>query len=58
MNEMKATLGTILHHFELTLDPDRPPQKDLQIILRPKNGLFLKLNQDICDHQTTCFYKI
>ena len=45
MNEMKAALGTILRHFELTLDPDRLPEKDLQIILRPKNGLFLKLKQ-------------
>ena len=43
MNEMKAAVGTILRHFELTSDPEQPPQKDLQIILRPKNGLFLKL---------------
>ena len=43
MNEMKAAVGTILHHFELTLDPDRLPVADLQIILRPKNGLYLKL---------------
>ena len=43
INEMKTILSCILRHFELTLDPDRPPQKNLQVIMRPKNGLYLKL---------------
>ena len=45
IHEMKAILSCILRHFELSLDPDRPPQKEFKLIVRPKDGLYLKLKR-------------
>ena len=43
MNELCVVLAHILRRFELTLDKEKPVDKDLLVILRPKQGLHLKL---------------
>ena len=44
MNEEKVALTHILRNFELLLDEKKSPVKmDYLMILRPKNGLHLKL---------------
>ncbi len=43
MNEEKVVLALILRNFELSLDETKPSvEMDFKIILRPKNGLYLK----------------
>uniref|UniRef100_A0A8C8ZQ34 Cytochrome P450 family 4 subfamily B member 1 n=1 Tax=Prolemur simus TaxID=1328070 RepID=A0A8C8ZQ34_PROSS len=43
MNETKVVTALCLLRFEFSLDPSRPPIKDLQLILRSKNGIHLRL---------------
>ncbi|XP_045401437.1 cytochrome P450 4B1 isoform X1 [Lemur catta] len=43
MNEIKVVTALCLLRFEFSLDPSRPPIKDLQLILRSKNGIHLRL---------------
>ena len=44
MNEEKVVLAHILRNFELSLDETKSPVKmDYLLIVRPKNGLHLKL---------------
>ena len=44
MNEEKVVLAHILRNFEISLDETKPAvEMNFQVILRPKNGLFLKL---------------
>ncbi|KAF3819869.1 hypothetical protein GH733_015378 [Mirounga leonina] len=43
MNEMKVVTALCLLRFEFTLDPLRPPIKMPQLILRSKNGIYLRL---------------
>ena len=44
MNEMLVALAHIFCNFEITLDETKPVKKDFLITLKPKPGLFLKLN--------------
>eukprot|EP00731_Ephydatia_muelleri_P030208 Em0021g731a len=43
LNEEKVVIAHILRNFELILDADKPVRKELIVILRPKDGLYLKL---------------
>ena len=47
LNEERVVLANILRHFELSLDQNKPVEKDYQLILRPKGGLYLKLKQRV-----------
>lgn len=38
-------MATVLHHYEVALDEDNPPVKDLSLTLRPNPGLYLKLRR-------------
>ena len=42
-NEEKVVIAHILRNFELALDAEKPARKDPILILRPKDGLYLKL---------------
>ena len=43
MNEEKVVIAHILRNFELALDTEKPVRKVSLIVLRPKDGLYLKL---------------
>ena len=44
MNEQRVVLANVLRRFELSLDQEHQPQeKEFAVVLRPKNGLYLKL---------------
>ena len=43
MNEEKVILSHLLRRFEFTLDESKIVEKEFLIILRPKDGLYLKL---------------
>jgi hypothetical protein len=42
-----VVLATILRNFEITLDETKVVSKEYWIILRPKNGLYLKLKHRV-----------
>ena len=43
LNEEKVVLANILRHFEISLDETKPVMKEYLAILKPKDGLHLKL---------------
>lgn len=43
MNEVKVVTGLCLLRFEFAPDPSRPPIKNLQLVLKSKNGIHLHL---------------
>ena len=43
MNELKTCVAIVLKNFELSLDEERPPIKMPELVLRSKNGLYLRL---------------
>lgn len=45
LNEEKVVLATILRNFEFSLDETKPVVKEFLVILRPKDGLYLKLKR-------------
>jgi cytochrome P450 family 4 subfamily B polypeptide 1 len=45
LNEERCILAKILHHFEFSLDEDRPPEVMATMITRAKNGLYLKVKR-------------
>ena len=47
LNEEKVVLATILRNFELSLDETKPVLKEYLVILRPKDGLYLKLKRRV-----------
>ncbi|KAL5487311.1 hypothetical protein EMCRGX_G019898 [Ephydatia muelleri] len=42
LNEEKVVIAYILRNFKLTLDTEKSVKNDFLIILRPKDGLYLK----------------
>ncbi|XP_032884389.1 cytochrome P450 4B1-like [Amblyraja radiata] len=45
MNEMKVAIALILNRFELEVDPSKPPIKVSRLVLRSKNGIYLKIKK-------------
>ena len=45
MNELKVVVALTLLRFELMPDPTRVPIPLLQIVLKPKNGIYLHLKK-------------
>lgn len=43
LNEEKVVIAHVLRNFELILDEGKPIRKESIAILRPKDGLYLKL---------------
>ncbi|XP_077994208.1 leukotriene-B4 omega-hydroxylase 3-like [Glandiceps talaboti] len=44
MNEMKVTIATILHHFQIDLDHQKPaPNRFISLVLRSKTGINLRI---------------
>ena len=43
MNEMKTAIALVLRYFKLTVDPEKPADKMMKIVLRSTNGLWLYL---------------
>ena len=47
MNEEKVVLATILRNFEISLDKMKPVGIKPAVILRPKDGVYLKLKRRV-----------
>ena len=45
MTELKVAIALILLRFEVAPDPTRPPVPSFQILLKPKNGIYLYLKK-------------
>ncbi|XP_044530679.1 cytochrome P450 4B1 isoform X3 [Gracilinanus agilis] len=45
MLEMKVVTSLCLLHFEFSLEPSKPPIKQLQLVLGSKNGIYLNLKK-------------
>ena len=43
MNEVKTAIALVLKYFKLTVDPEKPAEKVMKIVLRSTNGLWLYL---------------
>ena len=43
LNELKTCVALVLKNFTLSLDPEKPAIKMPELVLRTKNGLYLKL---------------
>lgn len=45
MNEMKVAIALILNRFEVEVDQSKPPIKVSRLVLRSKNGIYLKIKK-------------
>ena len=47
MNEERVVLATILRNFEISLDETKPVCREAIVLLKPKDGLYLKLKRRV-----------
>lgn len=43
MLEMKSTIAKILQHFQLSVESNFTPQDSLELVIKSKNGIKIKL---------------